>query len=328
MSRPLVAVTMGDPAGIGPEVALRAIASPAMRRRISPILVGDLGVLRETAKRLKLKVALVVRLPLDPGGSGAAVPVEGTSARHRSARRPGRPTPAGGEAAYRAILGAVELVRAGAVAAMVTAPISKANVHAAGYDVPGHTELLAQLTRARRVRMMMAAPDLRVVLATTHVAVKDLPRLLTRRLVLDTILAADDALRTRFGVRRPRLAVCGLNPHAGEGGLFGSEDQRVIRPAVAEARRRRVDALGPLPADTVFAPAIAGAYDCVVSMYHDQGLAPFKLVHFADGVNVTLGLPFVRTSPDHGTAFDIAGKGVADPSSMIAAIRLAADLVG
>jgi 4-hydroxythreonine-4-phosphate dehydrogenase len=167
-----------------------------------------------------------------------------------------------------------------------------------------------------------------VVLATTHVAVKHLPRLLTRRLVLDTILAADDALRTRFGVRRPRLAVCGLNPHAGEDGLFGSEDQRVIRPAVAEARRRRVDALGPLPADTVFAPAIAGAYDCVVSMYHDQGLAPFKLVHFADGVNVTLGLPFVRTSPDHGTAFDIAGKGVADPSSMIAAIRLAADLVG
>jgi 4-hydroxy-L-threonine phosphate dehydrogenase PdxA len=152
------------------------------------------------------------------------------------------------------------------------------------------------------------------------------PRLLTRKLVLDTITTTDEALRHRFGVRRPRLAVCGLNPHAGEDGLFGREDQRVIAPAVADARRRRIDAVGPLPADTIFAHALRGEYHAVVCMYHDQGLAPFKLIHFEDGVNVTLGLPFVRTSPDHGTAFDIAGKGKADPSSMIAAVALAARL--
>ncbi len=256
------------------------------------------------------------------------MPVEVTSTLHPPARRPRVATPEGGDAAYRAILAAVELVRAGVADAIVTAPISKANLNAAGHDVPGHTELLADLSRARRVRMMMAAPDLRVVLATTHVSIRALPDLLTRRVVLDTILTAHEAMQRQFGVRRPRLAICGLNPHAGEGGLFGHEDERVIRPAVADARRRRIDAIGPLPADTVFAHAIGGAYDAVVCMYHDQGLAPFKLVHFADGVNVTLGLPFVRTSPDHGTAFDIAGKGVAYPSSMISAIRLAAQLAG
>jgi len=321
VSRPVVAISMGDPAGIGPEVALRAITSATVRRRLIPILVGDLGVFRETAKRLELPLSFVVR-PASTRGTA----VEVTSLLAPAERRPARPTPAGGEAAYRAILGAVGLVRSGVAAAMVTAPISKANLHAAGHDVPGHTELLAQQARAKRVRMMMAAPDLRVVLATTHVAIADLPKLLTRRLVLDTLVTTAEALKRQFGVRRPHLAVCGLNPHAGEGGLFGTEDERVIRPAVAEARRRRIDAVGPLPADTVFAHAVRGTYDAVVCMYHDQGLAPFKLIHFADGVNVTLGLPFVRTSPDHGTAFDIAGRGKADASSMIAATLLAASL--
>ena len=348
MSRPVIAITMGDPAGIGPEVALRAIASPAVRRCASPLLVGDLGVFRETAKRLRLPLEFAVRAgrashlraaptSAAPGGGrrsaqpGArrralATPVEVTSTLATAARRAAHPTPPGGDAAYRAILAAVDLVQAGLAAAMVTAPINKANLNAAGHDVPGHTELLAWLTHSRAVRMMMAAPDLRVVLATTHVAIAKLPSLLTRALVLDTILTAEAALRRHFGLRRPHIAVCGLNPHAGEGGLFGSEDERVIRPAVAAARRRRIDAVGPLPADTVFAQARRGTYDAVVCMYHDQGLAPFKLIHFEDGVNVTLGLPFVRTSPDHGTAFDIAGKGRADPSSMIAAVILAAAL--
>jgi len=289
-----------------------------------PLLVGDLGVFRDTAKRLRLAVDFTARGT--ESKSARALPVEVTSSLAANERRPARPTPAGGDAAYRAILASVDLVRGGDAAAMVTAPINKANLNAAGHDVPGHTELLAALTRARRVRMMMAAPDLRVVLATTHVAIADLPARLTRAVVLDTILTADEALRRDFAVRRPRLAVCGLNPHAGEDGLFGKEDARAIAPAIAAARQRRIDALGPLPADTVFAPARRGLYDAVVCMYHDQGLAPFKLIHFADGVNVTLGLPFVRTSPDHGTAFDIAGKGTADASSMIAALRLAGQL--
>lgn len=321
MSRPVIAISMGDPAGIGPEVALGAIASPAVRRRVAPLLVGDLGVFRETAKRLELRLELAVR-----GDHGRAVPVEVTSLLTAADRRPARPTPKGGDAAYQAIVGAIDLVRRGEAAAMVTAPISKANLHAAGHAVPGHTELLAERARAKRVRMMMAAPDLRVVLATTHVAIADLPARITRRCVLDTLLTTDEAMRRQFRIRRPRIAVCGLNPHAGEGGLFGREDERVIRPAIAEARRRHIDAVGPLPADTLFAQARGGAYDAVVCMYHDQGLAPFKLIHFADGVNVTLGLPFVRTSPDHGTAFDIAGKGKADASSMIAATLLAARL--
>jgi len=328
VSASIVAVSMGDPAGIGPEVTLRAIASPSLRRRIAPILVGDLGVLRETADRLRLRLDFHLREehPVGARHPRGSLPVEVVSALPPRARRPGRPVPEGGDAAFRAVLAAVALVRAGVAGALTTAPISKANLHAAGHRVPGHTELLAQLSRARTVRMMMAARDLRVVLATTHVALGDVPRLLTRRVVLDTIDLTHAELRARFGLTRPRIAVCGLNPHAGEGGLFGKEDERSVRPAVESARRRRIDARGPLPADTVFAHAVGGAYDAVVCMYHDQGLAPFKLIHFTDGVNVTLGLPFVRTSPDHGTAFDIAGRGVADPRSMIAALELAARL--
>jgi 4-hydroxythreonine-4-phosphate dehydrogenase len=320
----VIAVSMGDPAGIGPEVIVKAVTTPAVARRLRPLIVGDLGVLRETARRL--------RAPLQFGAAGkydarGTIPVREVSALNARERVPGRPTTAGAEAAHQAIVTAVRMMQASEAAALVTAPISKANIVAAGHrDFAGHTELLAEMTGAPQVRMMMAGPRLRVVLVTTHVALRRVASVLTSRAVAETIAVTDRALRRQFGIAHPRIAVCGVNPHAGEGGLFGREDLTVIAPAVRSQRRRAVGAAGPLPADTVFAHAAHGTYDAVICMYHDQGLAPFKLLHFKDGVNVTLGLPFVRTSPDHGTAFDIAGKGTADPSSMIAALELAARL--
>lgn len=321
-----LAISMGDPTGIGPEVTLKAITAGALDGLIEPILVGDAGVWRDTAQRLGVRLDY---RSLAQGGSGIAL-LE-TCRLDAALRVPGpahdaAAAAAAGEAAYAAILGAVRLVQEGMAAAVVTAPISKAHVVAAGHDFPGHTELLAALCGGVPVRMMMAGDRLRVVLVTTHLALAEVPRQLSQAAVLETVTLTAAALRRHFGRATPHIAVAGLNPHAGEGGLFGDEEQRVIAPAVAAARRQGIDAVGPLSADGVFAQAAAGAYDAVVCMYHDQGLAPFKLLHFADGVNVTLGLPFVRTSPDHGTAFDLAGSGRADPSSMIAALQLAARL--
>jgi 4-hydroxythreonine-4-phosphate dehydrogenase len=255
------------------------------------------------------------------------VPTSTLPARYRV---PGAPQGRGaagacGEAAFAAIIEAVRLVQTGDAAGLVTAPISKAHVVAAGHDFPGHTELLAQLAGGVPVRMMMAGPRLRVVLVTTHLRLADVPRALSRETVLETISITARSLQDRLGIAKPRLAVTGLNPHAGEHGLFGDEETRLILPAVRAARRRGITVTEPLAADGLFAHAAGGAYDAIICMYHDQGLAPFKLLHFADGVNVTLGLPFVRTSPDHGTAFDIAGSGRADPRSMIAAVQMAAD---
>ncbi|MDX2166807.1 MAG: 4-hydroxythreonine-4-phosphate dehydrogenase PdxA [Deltaproteobacteria bacterium] len=325
MKRPRVAISMGDPTGIGPEVTLRALHRGGARRVLTPILVGDLGVYADTAVRLGLTARFTAWQP------GAPLPRVGLPVRviaelSAKARRPGRPTAAGGRAAYAAILEAVRLVQGGAADAVATAPINKANLAAAGLAASGHTELLAELAGGVPVRMMMAGPTLRVVLVTTHLALAAVPRAIRTAAVLDTLRIADRALRQRFGLRRPRLAVAGLNPHAGEQGLFGDEERRAIAPAVAAARRAGIDARGPLAADSAFPLALQGKFDVVICMYHDQGLAPFKLLHFADGVNVTLGLPFVRTSPDHGTAHDIAGRGIADWRSMSAALQLAAQL--
>jgi 4-hydroxythreonine-4-phosphate dehydrogenase len=323
--RPRVAISMGDPTGIGPEVVVEALARPAVRRRLTPILVGDLETLRAAAARQRLD------LELAPWERGAPLPrtasaVRETSRLERAQRRPGRPTLAGGRAAYAAIVESVSLIAAGHADALATGPVCKANLAAAGVAESGHTELLQKLANAPAVRMMMIGDRLRVALVTTHVAIARLPRLLSRRAVLDTILLTQATLRDRFGVARPRIAVTGLNPHAGEEGLFGDEERRFIAPAVRDAQRAGVRAEGPLAADSLFPHAAAGRYDAVVCMYHDQGLGPFKLLHFADGVNYTAGLPFVRTSPDHGTAHDIAGQGKADASSMAAALALAARL--
>ena len=324
--KPRLAITMGDPGGIGPEVVLKAIAARKLSPVIEPLLVGDRAVWEETARRLGLglrfsdiqcrgSITVAITSELEPRHR-----VPGPACNEASAA-------ARGEAAYRAILEGVRLVQAGQATALVTAPINKAHLNAAGHDFPGHTELLAKLCGNVPVRMMMVGAQLRVVLVTTHVAIAQVPQRLNRESVLQTIVLTGQALRRQFGIAAPRLAVCGLNPHAGESGLFGDEEVRVIAPAVRAARRRGLDVIGPLAADGIFAQAgNDGAYDAVVCMYHDQGLAPFKFVHFADGVNFTVGLPLVRTSPDHGTAFDVAGSGQADPRSMAAALRLAAQL--
>jgi 4-hydroxythreonine-4-phosphate dehydrogenase len=226
------------------------------------------------------------------------------------------------------IVKAVDLVRENQASAMVTGPISKELMHRAGYRFDGHTELLAHLTHTHDYVMMLAGSRLRVSFATIHCALREVPRRLNRSLILKTIAITFRALKEDFGLKRPHLAVAALNPHAGESGAFGAEDDEIIRPAVEEAQKGGILVDGPFPADTVFYHAMNGKFDAVVAMYHDQGSIPLKLLNFSDGVNITLGLPIIRTSVDHGTAYDIAGRGVADPSSLKAAIGLAATMAG
>jgi 4-hydroxythreonine-4-phosphate dehydrogenase len=318
-----VAISMGDPAGIGPEVTLKAIATRQVARHVLPILVGNRALYEEAAQRQKLGLTFCSWQPGDPVPR-SAIPVFEVARLAPRDRVAARPTVAGGRAAHAAIVAAARLVIDGLAGALTTAPISKANLAAAGCGVSGHTELLAELAGGADVRMMMIGDKLRVALATTHLALADVPGRIDRRLVRDTIRIADAALRSQLGVPRPRLAVAGLNPHAGERGLYGREEIEIIKPAVDQARRGGIDVTGPLAADSAFPLALRGQFDAVVCMYHDQALAPFKLLHFSDGVNFTAGLPFVRTSPDHGTAYDIAGEDRADPRSMVAAIAMAA----
>jgi 4-hydroxythreonine-4-phosphate dehydrogenase len=284
--KPRIAITAGDPAGIGPEIAAAAAADATVCDVCEPLVFGP------------------------PVGA---------------AFQPGILSAAAGRAAYDAIVQAVEAAKRGEVAAIATAPINKEAFRLAGLKWPGHTELLADLTGARDVAMMFHSDELRVVLATIHIPLADVPRTLTKALMERTIALTAREL-SRFDKAPPRIAVAGLNPHAGEHGLFGREDADVIAPAVVACRERGIDVSGPFPADTVFVRAHKGEFDVVVACYHDQGLIPVKLLAFGEAVNVTLGLPIVRTSVDHGTAFDIAGKGLANPGSMIAAVRLAARL--
>jgi len=322
--RPTVAISLGDPSGIGAEVTAASLASRGMKQRVRPLVFGDEAVW----VRACMSRGVDDRLPrIDPGdpppAAGALVRVSRLKA---ADRRPGKPTHEGALAQAAYLDAAIEAVRGGAAQALCTAPITKAALHEAGLPYPGHTELLAERFGVDRVVMMLAGPVLRVVVATTHVALKDVSGLLTSGGIEQTISITDRALRRQFGVRRPRIAVCGLNPHAGEGGLFGDEEDRIIAPAIERARAAGIRAEGPFPADGLFPRAARGGWDAVVAMYHDQGLIPLKTVHLESAVNVTLGLPVPRTSPDHGVAYDIAGKGKADPTSMIEALRLAARL--
>ncbi|HEX9879655.1 MAG TPA: 4-hydroxythreonine-4-phosphate dehydrogenase PdxA [Candidatus Binatia bacterium] len=336
MAKPIVAVTLGDPAGVGPEVVLKALSRPQVHRACRPLVLGDLGVLERTRARQLRKAGRGKGgrgprfIPWEAGqslpkGSGA-VPVLSLTRLSAAASLPGRPTPACGEAAYRYITTAVNLITAGIADAMATAPISKQVLHSAGHLYPGHTELLAAMTRAKDYRMMMLGERLKVVLVTVHLPLTQVSEALSRRGVRITLELTHRALGSFFGLSHPRLAVTGFNPHAGEEGIFGSEEKRLIRPAIMDAKRQGIRAYGPFAADGLFHQAVAGEYDAVICMYHDQGLIPLKLLHFFDGVSLTLGLPIIRTSVDHGTAYDIAGMGKADESSMIGAILLASRL--
>jgi len=284
--KPRVAITVGDPAGIGPEIAARAASDSRVVAVCEPVLYGP------------------------PTGATFAI---------------GQLSAEAGRAAHDAIVRAVDDAKDGTVAAIATAPINKEAFRLAGLPWAGHTDLLAHLTGARDVAMMFHSDELRVVLATIHVPLADVPRLLTTSLMERTIALTAREL-PRFDKVAPRIAVAGLNPHASEHGLFGREEAEAITPAIETCRKHGVDVSGPFPADTVFVRARRGEFDVVIACYHDQGLIPVKLVAFGKAVNVTLGLPIIRTSVDHGTAFDIAGKGVADPESMIAAVLLAARL--
>ncbi|CAN5656743.1 4-hydroxythreonine-4-phosphate dehydrogenase PdxA [soil metagenome] len=299
MLRKRIGITLGDPRGIGPEVTDKALRHPELRDAADFVLIGPEGMVRGNSGRSVGRWA--------PGGTPAEA----------------------GRLAGEAIRCGVEMALCGEVDALVTAPIEKSAFRAGGWDYPGHTEMLGELTGSRAVGMMMSADrtalggSLRVVLATTHIALRDVASAVTSDLLVEQALLTRDALSSWWGVERPRLALGALNPHASDGGLFGDEECRVFGPALARLRGLAVDVVGPLPADTVFGRAIRGEFDAVIAPYHDVGMAAFKTVAFGGGVNVTLGLPFPRTSPDHGTAMDIAGRGIADPTSMVEAITLA-----
>jgi 4-hydroxythreonine-4-phosphate dehydrogenase len=304
---------MGDPVGVGPEVVIRAVRSSKVARAARCVVVGDAGVLERVARKIKVKLPKSVEV----------IPVSTLVA---AKLLPGRPTIATGKAMINYIDEAVRLIKDGAADALATAPITKEAARKAGFKFPGHTEYLAHLTNTKDFVMMLGGDRLKVVLVTIHEPIKKVPRLVTKAKVLKTIKITDAAFRRDFGIKRPRIAVAGLNPHAGEGGLMGGEDASIIAPAVRAAKKAGINVTGPLPADTVFYRASKGDFDCVVCMYHDQGLGPMKLLHFDDGINATLGLPIIRTSVDHGTAYDIAWKGVANHASMVNAIVTAADM--
>ncbi len=325
---PLIAISMGDPAGIGAEVIVKAARALAGRRKAPALVViGDVEALREAAQPLGSRAPQPYQwTPGDTLKRGrdslAVISVGRLPAR---AAVPGRPSTAGADAAYRYVVEGARMALAGDAEALVTAPINKEWLNRAGHRFPGHSELLADLSHARRWRMMFAGDHLRLALVTVHIGLAKVSPALTRDGVYQTIRLLTDHLRERLGISAPRIGVLGFNPHAGEHGLFGDEEARVIAPAIARARRAGIDAFGPLAPDTAFIrPHGQFAFAAAVAMYHDQGLIALKTLEFDRAVNVTLGLPFVRTSPDHGTAYDIAGTGTADPSSMIAAIEYAA----
>jgi len=327
----LIGITMGCPAGIGPEIILRFAGRQRGKGQFMPVVVGDIGLLRRAARELRLDVAIE---PWQPGeaidGKKIQVvepgPPTGYSL-HADTLQWGVPGRETGLAAGAYIKKAVELIYQGVFDAMVTCPISKHAMQSAGFVHPAHTEMLASLCNVKNYGMMMAGKKLRVSLVTIHIPLANVPKQLSQEEIERVITLTGETLVRDFAIPEPRIGVSGLNPHSGEAGLIGQEEDLLIEPAVEEAPAGKWQVRGPLPPDTVFMQALDGKYDAVVAMYHDQGLIPFKLVHFADGVNVTMGLPIVRTSVDHGTAYDIAGKGLASDTSLAAAFRMAAAIV-
>jgi 4-hydroxythreonine-4-phosphate dehydrogenase len=328
-ARPLLALTMGDPVGVGPEIMVMALADPAVYQVCRPIVLGDLPAMERARQILTPQLTLHPVEDLARGRYQAGA-IDLLAISHLS---PGdlnhsHPSAAGGQAMVSYILTAIDMAMNQKVAGMVTGPISKAALNLAGYRYPGHTELLADRTGASEVAMMLAGGNFRVVLATIHCALSEVPDRLTFDGLLRLFSLTCRALQSDFGITHPRLGVAALNPHASEGGLFGGEETEIIIPAVLEARGRGLPVSGPFPADTLFWRHAQGEFDAICAMYHDQGLIPLKLLHFMDAVNVTLGLPIIRTSVDHGTAYDLAGEGSAHPGSLKAAICMAAEMAG
>jgi 4-hydroxythreonine-4-phosphate dehydrogenase len=325
--RPILGITMGDPAGIGPEVIAKAVAGRQVRRLCRPIVIGSLPDLERTIRSLKLPLRIVQVDGHDdrvwkPNEVAVLDPLDQPLGRFAM----GVAADTTGAASVSFIKKGVELAEAGCIGGIVTAPINKEAINLAGCHYPGHTELLADLTQSKESGMMIVGGPLKIMFVTTHVAIKDLSSVLTTERIAKAIRLAHLGLTQYFGIRKPKIGLAALNPHAGEHGLFGNEEETSILPAARQARAAGIQVSDPLPADTLFSKAARGGFDGVVAMYHDQGLIPLKLVAFGTCVNVTVGLPIIRTSVDHGTAYDIAGKGLADPGSLVEAVRLGATL--
>lgn len=328
--KPVVLVTMGDFNGIGPEVALKAVSSPLVRRLCSPVLVGSLDVFQYYQKRMRRKISLRRIEHLSPSmihdtseelpvlHLGGPVPVRIAN---------GRVSKEAGRSAGEAVEVSADVCLRKHADAMVTAPVSKEAMAAAGYRHHGHTDLLAEICGGAKVAMILIANKFRVALATVHLPLKEIHRSITRRLVFEKFSVVHRSLKQDFAIPAPTIAVLGLNPHAGENGILGTEEKREILPALRMARLHRMHAEGPFSADGFFGTHAYTEYDAVLAMYHDQGLIPLKMIGFDVGVNFTAGLPIVRTSPDHGTAFEIAGRNIASPASMIEAIKLAVTII-
>lgn len=310
-----VAITIGDPFGIGPEVVLKALASRKLRGLADFFIIGDRSALSSLPKLLG------AALRLNPHVSIADLKlINGSEIRW------GRQSRLSGRASLAYIDYALGLIKDGKAGCLVTAPVSKEAISAAGVKFSGHTEYIAKAFRTDRFAMMLVGGPLKVTLATRHLPIKAVPKAVTKAEIVNCIGLSHEALKRYFGISRPRIGVASLNPHGGEGGSIGVEEERVIKPAVAQAKKRFKDITGPVSSEALFYEAFRGRLDCIIAMYHDQGLTPLKMISRDNSVNVTLGLPFVRTSPGHGTAFDIAGKGLADPGSMTEAISLAIEM--
>ena len=322
-----LAITMGDPAGIGPEIIIKALSKGTPAPECLPIVIAPYHLMKQQAERLKCDVNLkkIEEIPENPPSRPDILIFEPDTNNITPSELkiiPGRIQKEAGAIAKACIDTAVRLTLEGNCDAICTAPIHKEAMNATGFAFPGHTEYLAYLTSTKRFAMLLCGGGIRVALATIHAPLKYVPELITEDSILEKLRLLHEFI-PYFGVQHPHIGVCGINPHAGEGGMFGDEERRIIRPAIEKARTEGIDSDGPLPADTLFHRMLKGDFDAILAMYHDQGLIPVKTLAFYDGVNVTMGLPFIRTSVDHGTGFDIAGKGIASPGSLKSAISLA-----
>jgi len=353
LKKPIIGITMGDPAGIGPEVVVKALMDKKVRQSCNPLVFGCYNIIFSTAKRLLKKANLrkitwvedIIEDPAEGGkDSKERINVLDCTRFDHTKVKPGKITKLSGRMAADSVIYATQFALSDQIDAMVTAPLSKKGLHLAGYDFPGHTEFLAYLTATRKFAMMFVSgkfsgggarlPSVgqgsvsgrKVVLVTTHLALSEVARAISKKQISEKIILAEETVRRYFGIRKPKIGVCALNPHAGEEGIFGTEEKRFILPAIKLAQKRGIKASGPYPADTIFSADIAESFDCIIAMYHDQGLIPLKMEGLGNATNVTIGLPIIRTSPDFGTALDIAGKGIADPKGMINAILLAAQM--
>ncbi len=326
MKKPICWITMGDPAGIGPEIIIKALSFNNLYQDCRPLVIGDSRILKDRLSIIPCSLEIksikeLTEAQFTPG----VVEILDLNNADPCGLKIGQVSKQAGQAAVEYIKEGVRLVLSRKIDTLVTAPISKEAINQAGFNYEGHTELLAELTHTQNYVMFFASPSLKVALVTTHIPLKEVPLSLSPERILEVIKLSYQALTCFWAMTEPKIGVAGLNPHAGEAGIFGQEEE-MIKEAIKNAQRSGIDVQGPYPADTLFTKENLTHYDCFVAMYHDQGLIPVKLLDFEKAVNVTIGLPFIRTSPDHGTAFDIAGRGIANPSSMIEAIKLAAQM--